>query len=148
MASPTSARTPLFTYADTRVCPSCRTPLPAIPDVFHRCTTCGVPLGDPLAGEVFSALQRVDSLVEDLREVAREDRRRAEDEIARAEAAQAAAAPAPTPTTAPLAPIGPALPTTTSTPTHPDPRPRRGFRRSRPRSRRAPPAGCGRRRCR
>ncbi len=57
----------MFTYADPRVCPSCREPLPQDVSPDHRCTTCDVLLGHPRAAEVFQALQRVDTLVERLR---------------------------------------------------------------------------------
>jgi hypothetical protein len=62
----------MYTYADPRVCPSCREPLPQPVSPGHRCTTCGVDVGHPVAGEVFVALQRADVLVEQLRALAPE----------------------------------------------------------------------------
>jgi predicted amidophosphoribosyltransferase len=51
----------MLTYADTRVCPSCREPLPQPTSPDHRCSTCGVAVGHPFAADVFVALQRVDT---------------------------------------------------------------------------------------
>ncbi len=59
----------MFTYADPRVCPSCREPLPQGLAPDHRCRTCDVLLGHPRAAEVFQALERVDTLVGRLRAV-------------------------------------------------------------------------------
>lgn len=59
----------LTTYADPRVCPSCREPLPQPLSPDDRCATCDVSLGHPRAAEVFAALQRVDTLVARLRAV-------------------------------------------------------------------------------
>ena len=56
----------MFTYADPRACPSCRTRLS---EQSSRCTTCDVPLGHPLATQVFESLQRTDVLVAELRAV-------------------------------------------------------------------------------
>lgn len=60
----------MFTYADPRVCPSCREALPETVPADHRCATCDVPLGHPRAAEVFVALQRADTLVARLRAAA------------------------------------------------------------------------------
>lgn len=58
----------MFTYADPRACPSCRTPSYAVaPD--SRCPTCHVLLDHPRAAEVRAALERVDTLVSRLRAV-------------------------------------------------------------------------------
>lgn len=59
----------MFTYADPRVCPSCREQLPQPVSAEHSCTTCGVSLGHPLAAAVFASLERTDTLVEQLRAV-------------------------------------------------------------------------------
>ncbi|MEO9326007.1 hypothetical protein ABFT23_21105 [Nocardioides sp. C4-1] len=59
-----------FTYADPRLCPSCRTTLrqPVAPD--GRCETCAVPLGHVLATEIFESLRRTDLLAARLRALA------------------------------------------------------------------------------
>lgn len=80
---------PMFTYADSRVCPSCRSSLPPDPGTTYRCGICHVPLDDPLAGRIFTALRGVDELVEELRAVSR--RQLAEAAVRRAQERQLAA---------------------------------------------------------
>ncbi|MCW2813772.1 MAG: hypothetical protein JWN84_1227, partial [Nocardioides sp.] len=62
----------MYTYADPRACPSCRTELPADLSSDDRCATCDVVLGHPRAAEVYQQLQRVDTLVARLRAASRQ----------------------------------------------------------------------------
>lgn len=55
-------------FADPTVCPDCRAALPPDPD---RCPTCGLPLRNATAAELFSTLQHADSLLERLRSLPR-----------------------------------------------------------------------------
>ena len=101
---------PMFTYADSRVCPSCRSSLPPDPGSTYRCGICHVPLGDPLAGRIFTALRGVDELVEELRAVSRRQleeaavRRAQERQLAASVASQSAATTPSAPAQAAAAP--------------------------------------------
>ena len=108
----------MLTYADTRVCPSCREPLPRPTSPGHRCTTCGVPVGHPFAADVFVALQRVDTLVERLRTTATPAESPSETPAAAVASAPAAPAPvrAPAPAWAGREPSGPVVPPLVETP--------------------------------
>jgi hypothetical protein len=120
----------MFTYADPRVCPSCRRPLPRPTAPDHRCATCGVPVGHPAAAAVYTALQRTDELVAQLRAARWQEQEPRAAARVPAYAAAAAGPAASTTPTAPTAPNPPAPPATrTFVPTVPVPR-RTGVRGS------------------
>ena len=54
----------MMRYADLRLCPSCRTALPANP---QSCPSCHLPLRDPLTAELYQTFQHADVLLAQLR---------------------------------------------------------------------------------